>query len=86
MAKKKTIEEKIGEAQNKDKMIHVVVTFNPKSKHHLDILRWIDSQQDNISAFGRELFAIAYDKSKQTKPGMSYEIVSEDNVDIDGMT
>lgn len=85
MAKKKTIDEKIEEALQKDKMVHVVVTFNPKSKHHLDILRWIDSEQDNISAFGRELFAIAYDKSKQERPGMSYEIVSENSVDVDGM-
>jgi hypothetical protein len=86
MAKKKTLEEKIGEANEKDKMVHIVITFNPKSKRHLDILRWIDSQQNNISAFGRELFAITYDKSGQQQAGMSYEIVSDDSVDIEGMT
>jgi hypothetical protein len=86
MAKKKSLEEKIEEANKKGKMVHIVITFNPKSKHHLNILRWIDKQQNNISAFGRELFAIAYDKSDQKQVGMSYEIVSEDDVDIEGMT
>lgn len=41
------------------------VTFNPESKRHMDILKWVESEQRNFSSYVRELIAIQYEKAQK---------------------
>jgi hypothetical protein len=67
MAKKK-IEDIIKKASEEGKMIPKVILFNPNSKRHVEILKWLEEEQDNFSSYGREILAIQYENSKKQGP------------------
>lgn len=61
------------------KMITKGVAFNPESKRHMEILKWVEDEQKNFSSYIRELLAIQYEKSKQNQENIEANF----NSDID---
>jgi hypothetical protein len=44
------------------KMIVKSIAFNPESKRHMELLKWVEDEQKNFSSYVRELLAIQYEK------------------------
>jgi hypothetical protein len=79
MPKKMPLEEQIVRAIGEEKMIIKAISFNPKSKRHIEVLKWLEDEQLNFSSYGRELLAIQYEKSKKTNNN-HFQIEEELNI------